>query len=393
MASSGGTWLSSVWSASWPTLLVAVIFSGGIAAGRFSVSLPEKRRIAIWEESESLGRLVQDPEARRSTALAYSDPERAAREMDEYSWSVRTIPTPFVGHAPVPGKQLNASINQLQIRSSEIATPKPPGVYRVFLTGGSTAYSSGAPSQNETIAGFLRIELQRVLEQKGLKVEVHTAATPGWASTQERIFIENRLSELEPDLVISFSGNNDAHWGFLGRDVLWFRSYADQLHFELLDGVYQRTGYGPLHDSAPKGDPILVELVASRLEKNVKLAANALRLHGARYVFALQPTISVGTKALTTRERELLAKYPDKAKYFAEAYGAIRSRLGNVSEPNFHFLDLSDPFPGSAEEIFIDSYHFGDRGNRLIAEKIFRLLSEMGLLEPVYKSRAELAAP
>ena len=67
--------------------------------------------------------------------------------------------------------------------------------------------------------------------------EVFTMATPAWASTHERIMIENRLSDLEPDLVVSLSGNNDVHWGAKNRNVLWFRAYHDEFYFDLLDDI------------------------------------------------------------------------------------------------------------------------------------------------------------
>lgn len=89
------------------------------------------------------------------------------------------MPTPFVGSAPVPGEQDNAAINKLQFRSKkEVVTPKPSGVYRIFLTGGSTAYSSGAPSEDRTIGAYLERKLNEKLGQNGKTVEVFTVANP-----------------------------------------------------------------------------------------------------------------------------------------------------------------------------------------------------------------------
>jgi len=36
----------------------------------------------------------------------------------------------------------------------------------------------------------------------------------------------------------------------------------------------------------------------------------------------------------------------------------------------------------ATEEIFLDSFHFGDRGNRLLAEALYRELARQKLLQP-----------
>jgi len=103
--------------------------------------------------------------------------------------------------------------------------PKPPTTYGIFFTGGSVAYGSGAPSQDKTIGQYLENLLNlEITPVSHLRYEVFTLASPAWTSTHERIVIENRLSELDPDMVISFSGSNDVHCAGAGRDVFWFRT-------------------------------------------------------------------------------------------------------------------------------------------------------------------------
>ena len=50
-----------------------------------------------------------------------------------------------------------------------------------------------------------------------------------------------------------------------------------------------------------------------------------------------------------------------------------QSDLGEVDVANFYFVNLADAFDdiGDQEDIFIDSYHFGDKGNEIVAEKIY----------------------
>jgi hypothetical protein len=50
----------------------------------------------------------------------------------------------------------------------------------------------------------------------------------------------------------------------------------------------------------------------------------------------------------------------------------MKSRLASIQSDQFLFLDQSDTFAGltASDEIFLDSYHFGDRGNAIVAKQI-----------------------
>lgn len=369
-----------------PLLAASVVLAGavgglaGFMLGR-SATMGELRvLIERSTRASTLGQLAGDERA--EFARAFHDPERAAREMDAYAWQVPNVPTPFVGSMPSPGTHGSATIGTDQFRGTgEIRMPKPAGTFRIFVTGGSTAFGVGAPSDADTVPGIL----QRLLDREtpaaaGRRYEVVNAGNPGWSSTHERILIEERLSELEPDLVVSLSGNNEAHWGFLGFDVLWFRTYYDHFYAELLRRLFVLAGEPFEPPRRLKGDlPVAHELVLARLQKNLRLAAHALAPTGATYVFALQPNLAACAKPLSPRERRHLAAEllgPGCAAYFARCYDLFRGALPQLDLPGFAYVDLTGAFDGRSaeEEIFLDSYHFGDRGNELLAE---RLLAEL----------------
>ena len=155
--------------------------------------------------------------------------------------------------------------------------------------------------QQQTISEYLSELLNsRLSPDTNLYYEVLTFATPAWASTNERIAIENRISELEPDLVISISGNNDIHWGWRGRNILWFRTYSDELFFSLINKAYEIAGYPELPDVTQiEPSPVSPALVADRLIKNVILGSYALDLKNIPYFYFLQPTVAMTNKELT----------------------------------------------------------------------------------------------
>jgi lysophospholipase L1-like esterase len=371
--------------ASVPTLIVLGLAALGYGVGHYRAVTPFQKRLQTFLEGKTLAELLTKEE-RRQAAFAYHDPDQARREMDRFSWTTPTVPTPFVGHGPMPGQHDNTHINSMQFRAErDLTMPKPDGVHRIFLTGGSTAFGSGAPSQDRIIAGYL----EKILNDSratGTEItfEVLTMANPAWTSTHERIMIENRLSELQPDLVISFSGLNDVHWAFRGRNVLWYRSYADELLWRLANIASESTGGGALTEVVSlEAEPVSPSLVANRLAKNVQLSAYSLSLEQVDYLFVLQPALSVAKKSLSTREQRRLKQaedeYPGYQAYFVECYALIDDTLRKLATESLGYVDLSDLFDGmdAEEEIFVDSYHFGDKGNELIARAIHQHIEEI----------------
>jgi hypothetical protein len=335
-------------------------------------------RIERFDATRTLGGVARG--RRAELAQAYDDPARAEAEMDSYAWAVANMPTPFVGVAPAPGDHPGVHVNEQQLRHPmPLELPKPEGRFRIFVTGGSTAFGTGAPSDKATITGYLQEVIERELPDGDY--EVVNAANPAWASTHERILITNRLVDWEPDLVVSFSGNNDAHFGFLGLHVAWFRTYAEHHQALLLSDLLESVTGEPMpRPWNPSSDePVPPEEVLRRLERNLRLTSAALEGTGIPYVFALQPTLAATGKPLTEREATHLEEEQlgeGVTAYLTACYEAYRRRLPRLELPGFHFVDASTALDdrGADEEVFLDSYHFGDRGNRILAERLFELL-------------------
>src|SRR5690606_12984501 len=155
---------------------------------------------------------------------------------------------------------------------------------------------------------------------------------------------------------------NDVHWSWFGADIFWFRTYSEELFWNLIGHIYQSIDYVPPRDvttsvatlHAGETTPIPPTLIARRLEKNVRLASHALGLNDVPYIFFLQPTLPVTQKALSPRERQALQEegrvYDEVIlKYFKDSYGEIRATLGSLHEENFQFRDLSSVFDDRRE--------------------------------------------
>ena len=349
------------------TLLTSALLGTGILIGSY-LEIRSLRGSAseAWRR-ELMGGFIP-PAEWPDMARAYHEPEAALEAMEGFTWAVPNVPTPFVGTGPRPGTRGNATINRRQFRSTrELPVRKQAGVARIFITGGSVAFGSGAPSQDRTIGGYLEAELNRGVIKP--RYRVFTLANPAWASTHERILIENRLSEWQPDLVISFSGLNDVHWGQMGRDVMWFRTYHDHLFWSLNDSALRLLGRGGLVDVQETGDrPVEPPLVAARLAKNVQLATVALSMRDSPYLFVLQPSLYTTGKELSPRESARLNR--QSQAYFQRASQEIRDRVGRLREEGLSFLDLTPVFDQVKQDVFLDNVHPGDRGNELIARRL-----------------------
>ena len=184
-----------------PPMIIAALagVTIGFLLGRYIAARPFRHQIRDFAASETLGSMLSVDERPRY-ALAFKDPAAAAREMNHFVYAVPNVPTPFVGCGPSPGQNENALINGMQFRArGEITLPRPAGTYRIFLTGGSTAFGSGAPSQEAIVGAYLENQLNSESKSLGgVRYEVLTLANPSWTSTHERIVIENRLSNLRP---------------------------------------------------------------------------------------------------------------------------------------------------------------------------------------------------
>ena len=58
--------------------------------------------------------------------------------------------------------------------------------------------------------------------------------------------------------------------------------------------------------------------------------------------------------------------------YWESCYRALREALGRIGARNYRLIDLSRSLGGidGTTEVFVDSYHFADLGNRLMAQAL-----------------------
>jgi lysophospholipase L1-like esterase len=327
--------------------------------------------------SQILGDRIDDPLTAQGLARMYDVPagDRAGlvKRLSSVIWQPPYRPAPFVGHMARPFYSDDLRINMFGFRDERQSyLAKPEKTVRVFITGGSTAWGSGASSQKRTISYVLeQILNERVSPATGYRYEVISTAFPAWSTTQEKLLIQQRLVDMHPDVILMFSGNNDVHWALQGRDVRWFYSYMDQNYLTLINEMYKSSGHPEWVSGFPAGGrPVPCSELAPITARNVADAAFASDRVKARLIFALQPNVVSTGKRLSKREQQL-PELQNKV-YWDSCYQDLRDELGRIGARNYRLIDLSKFFGdlGDDAEVFVDSYHYADQGYRLVAQAL-----------------------
>ncbi len=277
------------------------------------------------------------------------------------------IPDPFTTFAPLPGKIAGLVFhNRQQFRYPVDLVKKKNNEIRIFITGGSVAWGSCATDVEFTIAGSMEKALRK--KYPSIDIKVITAAAGAWTTTQERIWIFNRITEYDPDMIISYSGHNDLYANYLDGEDLFDRYSSDGKYFRFAIKGYDYYNRGEAVSTLGYSD------TGSRFQssdfprkslKNIKIINSYLKSISIPYVFVLQP-----------------AGWVDNKPAYYENYNFLGSEMANQAKHDgYQFIDHSGILKASPK-LYVDYIHPGDRGYELIAQD---LLARIDLLPVLRK--------
>lgn len=96
---------------------------------------------------------------------------------------------------------------------------------------------------------------------------------------------------------------------------------------------------------------------------------------GIVYLHVLQPTLhDAGSKPLTEEERRIGVAVQTWIEGVELGYPALRAAGLELAASGEHFVDATRVFGDVETSLYIDACHFGEEGNRLLAERIAREL-------------------
>lgn len=334
----------------------------------------------------------------RWRSSVYADNEVAYRVFRDES-HIRDVPDAILRHHAQPNQHASTfRINARGLRGPEPAAPKPAGLVRVLLLGGSVAWGTGASGDDATIAAGLQHELAARWEPA--RVEVINAGYLGYTTFQEALFYQLLADDLRPDAVVALDGFNDfreamMHGAADARDCSlaaakqaaasrpaglpgllpaprqWLRQSA------IADGLYmQLATRGFVPPWPAHTDAALVAQTVAIWRRNLTALATMARQRNTPCFFALQPALGIGRKTLTAEEqdavrREALRWTQDPVAGLRLYFDRARRQLAVLaSETGCVAADLTDVFDAETGTIYVDPCHTGNRGHALIARRL-----------------------
>lgn len=306
-------------------------------------------------------------------------------------------------------------------RNGNIKKDKPRNIYRIFILGGSTAFSSissayfpyYAVHNNETIDYFL----EKYLNSKSnkLKYEVINAALPGYNNSNHYVHLMQKIFLYNPDLIIFIDGHNDyystSEYGFKPNhynnkkwlDYLFlpdieafififdrYLLYKSYLYHYFRHQRPIETAFKKNYEKMIKvGIPNEKKFVPENFEKCKKHYNNFLKkIIISHYLLCKQRNIKIGIFL----QPQLLFNYPRKLteeenliyqlnlfyrkgdiqkEFFNRMHLFLVDELDKLSKKyRFIFSDLSEAVKNEKEQIYTDDCHLSVKANKLIAKFI-----------------------
>lgn len=315
---------------------------------------------------------------------------------------------------------------------------KPPEVYRIIVTGGSTVEGDGGedpmaslPSQ---IVAELRARQSAVLPDGYKRIEVINAGVGGYRLIQEYLYTVSELAAYSPNLVISYSGLNDFAYAKMYFDqkgivqnpqrlvrhdeltvqiensftilgataTLWtnltrnFDCFVDDFAlsfvlgkvFEKIEALFatsspQRSDKSP---PAVESVPTYIRAGLQSYKEGLTMMRDAADLKGFQLAVFLQPVMGFRDKPMHhPAEKEYINKLGEREigarqMYFDAARGVLESISLLERQSPLCAKDLTGIFEDVQERVWEDSRHVLARGNSVVAKNIVDSLLACKLL-------------
>ncbi|MBX7167425.1 MAG: SGNH/GDSL hydrolase family protein [Pirellulales bacterium] len=289
--------------------------------------------------------------------------------------------------APLDGRYIHIGPDGL--RRTKPAAEDNPQALRVWMFGGSTVWGWGARDDHTIPAN-----LAAALAAQGRPAVVTNFGQIGYVSTQDALALEMELrTGRRPDAVVFLNGYNDlmsavqeSRAGIPQNEANRRRELnaglTEALKLEALDsatvwlvrGLLRRLGAEQDARSHFDGDgrPKLAELgadVARIYAANIAWVEAARHRAGFEALYYWQPT-AFDKRQLVGEEQAAASAWP----VLKELLGHVRGQLAanDALRATARFADLTAMFDDVRDAVYLDSCHFSEPGNAVVAERIAR---------------------
>jgi lysophospholipase L1-like esterase len=281
---------------------------------------------------------------------------------------------------------------------SQKIQPRPPGGYRVFVSGGSTVHTGPT-----SLTARVENELKRI----GRPAQVYNFGVISQNSSQEVIRLVRRLIDEEPDLIVFYGGGNDLMDPFLADprpgypynffiteknpwfiqdvsrypafDLLFFGSRWARERFPeyFLDQLFQ---HEKLRDAAGYATEPWRKEIAEKYTNNLRKISGICKAFSIQCAAIFQPNIFYKRK-LSSDESVIIKAY-DRADTARAAPSHARSVRDSIRKSisqipvGMRFYDQSEMFDNDPQTVFKDYIHLTPDGDDQVAAMLARVIVE-----------------
>ena len=303
------------------------------------------------------------------------------RSNDNIKWTNYPI-------AHIPNQKLDAiNINADGFRGPELREYVENETIRIFIVGGSTVLSSTSTNDSTTLTGFL----QKNFDDAGYEnVEIINAGHGAAFSYSEFNLIKDKISKLNPDIVIVYNGWNDITRPLYSYEI-------DSTNYDLSTNIqrdiikndflklpqlfykyynfwkYDQEGFVRAFDDSD------INQKAILFKSNISEMCNVATNSDFKLIHILQPLVGSGSKILTEEELEHVEKYDMKNLLLNyELYATKQKELDSQCDSVFDFRNI---FDSVSYTIFHDAGHVGDSGAKIISDEMFKILLPLASIQ------------
>ncbi len=297
--------------------------------------------------------------------------------------------------------------NKLGFRTHEFNEDENEEEFPIIFNGGSAAFGSGASSNETMISSCLESELNKISKKK---IKVYNLAQINNFQTQEILTLIFLFNKIKPKIVISFNGWNELTANNIMSDKTiksfelfnitelegWKPSLSKSIkkknfvnsNYIFLDEYLKCIKYLPFIKSSllSRRDRDKTNFrnfnegvkVGSQLYlKNLELFNKIAKGFNFKYFSFLQPYI---TKKKLTAEEKKLIEYRKRENPLLKNEDMIDKiiKMDNlykyVDGKNKNVYNLYDFFEHENSNVFYNMVHLSDKGQKMIANKIFDII-------------------
>ncbi len=295
------------------------------------------------------------------------------------------------------GEHVFWSSNALGLRGPAVVMPKPAGVLRIVTLGASTTEGI-FNADDETYPYYL----QQVFDRIGRlgKTDVVNAGFSGYTLDDLLAIAPDKVTALDPDLVVLYEGHNDVDFTEFAPGLecsmrapvgdCWMTHYPGIFSWAAHRSIVVTQALKVLHRQWPPSgvmahrfEPNGPKRSATLVDEKLRALVDGLRRRGIPVVMSSFATVTrdgllVDRRATPGLYDDLVFdKYPMTAGELAQVYDRFNRLSASIAAScGVPYVDIAAAFPREPSLFPFDVMHPNAAGNRELAERFARALSD-----------------